>query len=210
MLKGILGKKIGMTHVYSGVIQIPVTVILAGPNYVVQKKVKAGDSYDAVQIGFLDKKPKRVTKAMAGHFKKFNATSTYHLREVTADETDSLEPGQTINCGDVFKAGDFVDVSAQSKGKGFAGVIKRWNFHSGPKGHGSKHQRAPGSVGQGSDPSKVHRGKKMPGHYGAATCTTQNLKVVDVLTDENVILVKGSVPGAIGSLVLIRKALKKG
>lgn len=199
-----------MTHVYSGVIQIPVTVIKAGPNYVVQKKVKATDSYDAVQIGFLDKKPSRVSKAMAGHFKKHNATSTYHLREVPADDMEALEMGQAINCSEVFKVGDFVDVSAQSKGKGFSGVIKRWNFHSGPKGHGSRHQRAPGSVGQGSDPSKVHKGKKMPGHYGAATATTQNLKVVDILTEENVILIKGSVPGAIGSLVLIKKALKKG
>ncbi len=210
MLKGILGKKIGMTHVYSGVTQIPVTVILAGPNYVVQKKLKAIDSYDAVQIGFLEKKPSRVSKAMAGHFKKFNATSTYHLREVAADEIASLEPGQAINCSEVFKSGDFVDVSAASKGKGFSGVIKRWNFHSGPKGHGSRHQRAPGSVGQGSDPSKVHKGKKMPGHYGAAETTTQNLKIVDVLEEENVLLVKGSVPGSIGSLVLIKKALKKG
>jgi large subunit ribosomal protein L3 len=210
MLKGILGKKIGMTHIFSGVEQIPVTVIQAGPNYVVQKKLKAGDSYDAVQIGFLDKKPSRVSKAMTGHFKKHNAPSTYHLREVSADDMDSLVAGQVINCSEVFQTGDFVDVSASSKGKGFSGVIKRWNFHSGPKGHGSKHQRAPGSVGQGSDPSKVHKGKKMPGHYGAATTTTQNLKVVDVLEEENVLLIKGSVPGSIGSLILINKAIKKG
>lgn len=210
IVNGILGKKVGMTHIYADNMQVPVTVIEAGPNHVVQKKSVAGDSYDALQIGFLEKKPSRMNKAMAGHYKKHNAKPAYHIREVGSDDFEAITPGQVINCADVFKEGDFVDVTATSKGRGFTGVIKRWNFHCGPKGHGSKHQRAPGSIGQGSDPSRVYKGKKMPGHKGNKKVSTQNLKVMDVLTEENVILIKGCVPGSIGSIVLIKKALKKG
>ncbi|MBE9531924.1 MAG: 50S ribosomal protein L3 [Proteobacteria bacterium] len=210
MVNGILGKKVGMTHIYTDNIQVPVTVIEAGPNHVVQKKSVATDAYDAVQIGFLEKKASRLNKASTGHYKKNNAAPGYHLSEVGAEDFEALTPGQVINCADVFKEGDFVDVTGTSKGRGFAGVIKRWNFHCGPKGHGSRHQRAPGSIGQGSDPSRVYKGKKMPGQLGNKKISTQNLKVMDVLTEENVILIKGCVPGAIGSIVLIKKALKKG
>lgn len=208
MIEGILGKKLGMTHIYLDGAQIPVTVIKAG-NYVVQKKTKETDGYEAVQIGIGEKKESRVTKAMKGHFAKAGTPCLYRLTELKATELDSLKPGQQINPGDVFKAGDFVDVSGTTKGKGFQGSMKRHNFSGGAESHGSMHNRAPGSIGSSSDPSRVYKGMRMAGHMGSDKKTVQNLRVVDIRAEENVILIRGAVPGAVNSFVVIKKALKK-
>ncbi len=209
VMEGILGKKIGMTHVFVGMNQIPVTVVEAGPSYVVQKKTKATDGYEAVQIGFGDKRPSRVNKPLTGHYKKYGTPTTYHLKEFKALDIDAIKPGQTIKCSDVFEVGQFVDVTGTSKGRGFQGVVKRWNFKGGPGGHGSKHGRTSGSVGQGADPGRVFKGMRMPGQMGNKQITTQNLEIVDIKADENVILIKGALPGSVGSLVVIKKALKR-
>lgn len=208
-MEGILGKKIGMTHVYRGDVQIPVTVVEAGPLTVVQRKLTERDGYEAVQLGFGAKKPSRVTKPLTGHFKKHGSDPVYHLKEFALSEGDELKAGDKINCADVLKVGDFIDVTSTSKGKGFTGVIKRWNHNSGPEGHGSRHNRAPGSIGQSSNPSKVFKGMKMPGQYGNKTATIQNLEVVDIKAEQNLLIIKGSVPGARNSILVINKAVKK-
>ncbi len=209
MIEGILGKKIGMTQIFSDGEQVPVTVIQAGACYVTQKKTTSTDGYDAIQIGFGEKKAERTNKAMKGHFDKAGTKAFYHTKEFGGEELDAYEKGQEINCADVFNAGDYVDVSADTKGKGFAGVMKRWNFAGGPGGHGSNHHRAPGSIGQSSDPSKVFKGMKMAGQMGNKKTTTQNLKVVDIKKEDNIILIKGAVPGHVNSIIVIKKALKK-
>ncbi len=209
MIEGLLGKKIGMTRIFVEGVEVPVTVIKAGTCYITQKKTASTDGYDALQLGFEEKKPSRTNKPMAGHFKKAGTPCFYHLAEFRATELDSYKPGQALNCADVFKVGEFVDVSARSKGKGFAGVMKRWNFRGGPASHGSMHNRAPGSIGQSSYPSRVFKGLKMPGHMGNRRVTVQNLKVVDIKPEENLLLVKGAVPGPRGALMIIKKAVKK-
>ncbi len=210
MIEGILGKKIGMTHIYTEAgAQIPVTVIKAGACYVVQRKTKEKEGYDAIQLGFGEKKEHRVNKPMAGHFKKAGTPCLYNLLEFGGDALDELKPGAVINCSDVFKVGDFVDVSGKSKGKGFQGTMKRHNFGGGRASHGSMHNRGPGSIGQSSDPSRVFKGMRMAGHMGDDNTTVQNLKVIDIKTEENLILISGAVPGAINGLVIIKKALKK-
>ncbi len=209
MLNGILGKKVGMTHIYVDDKQIPVTVIEAGPAHVVQKKTVQKDGYEALQVGYGEKTAPRTNKPMAGHFKKAGTVSLYHIKEFSAEDIDSINVGQAVGCGEVFKTGDFVDVTATSKGKGFAGVIKRWGFHGGPGGHGSKHGRAGGSVGQGSDPSKVFKGIGMPGQMGNKKATIQNVEVVGVKPEANILLLKGGVPGSVGTIITIKKALKK-
>ncbi|OGP25268.1 MAG: 50S ribosomal protein L3 [Deltaproteobacteria bacterium GWC2_56_8] len=209
MIEGVLGKKLGMTHIYSETgAMVPVTVIQAG-NFVVQRKTKAADGYEALQIGILEKKESRVNKAMKGHFKKAGTPCLYKLMELKGDKLDDYKPGQALNCGDVFKIGDFIDVSGTSKGKGFMGSMRRHHFSGGGESHGSMHNRAPGSIGSSSDPSRVYKGMRMAGHMGAAKITVQNLKVVGVRAEENVLLVSGAVPGAINGLVVIKKARKK-
>ena len=209
MIEGIVGKKLGMTHIYSeDGAMVPVTVVKTG-NTVVQKKTAEKDGYEAVQVGFLEKKEHRVNRAMQGHFKKAGAPCFYHLVELKATDLSAVQPGATVNVSDVFKIGDWVDVTGTSKGKGFMGSMRRHNFSGGAESHGSMHNRAPGSIGSSSDPSKVFKGMKMAGHMGDARVTVQNLKVVGIRAEENVLLIKGAVPGAINGIVVIKKAIKK-
>ena len=188
---------------------VPVTVIKAGVNYVVQRKVKGRDGYEAVQLGFGVKKESRVDKAMAGHFKRAGSPALYRLGEFKCEAADDLKPGQTVNCADVFKVGDYVDILGRSKGKGFQGSMKRHSFRGGKGSHGSMHNRAPGSIGSSSDPSRVYKGMRMAGHMGDSIATVQNLKVVAIKPEENILLVRGAVPGAVNSYMMIKKALKK-
>lgn len=207
MQKGILGKKLGMTQVFAadGKI-IPVTVVEAGPCVVVQKKTTATDGYNAVQVGFDTIKEKLVNKPAKGHFAKGNLKPTRYLREFRLGDIDALNVGDEIKA-DIFAEGDLVDVSGISRGKGFAGGIKRWGFHRGPEAHGSKYHRAPGSLGQ-REWKRVPKGRKLPGHLGTEKVTVQGLRIVRVDNDRNIILIKGAIPGAKGSLVTIRDSVK--
>ncbi|HKJ29193.1 MAG TPA: 50S ribosomal protein L3 [Desulfuromonadales bacterium] len=208
-MQGILGKKLGMTQVFvADGRRIPVTVVEAGPCTVVQKKTESTDGYNALQVGFEAKKSHRVNKPMMGHFKKADQGAFAALRELAADNVDEYQVGDQVTCDSVFKAGDIVDVTGTSKGKGFQGVIKRWGFSGGRATHGSKFHRAPGSIGMSASPARVHRGKKMPGQMGNARVTQQNLEIVEVRADQNLILVKGAIPGPNQGLVLIRKCVK--
>jgi large subunit ribosomal protein L3 len=209
MIQGILGKKLGMTQVFvADGRRIPVTVVEAGPCTVVQKKTESTDGYNALQVGFEAKKSHRVNKPQMGHFKKADQGAFTALRELAADNVDEYQVGDQLTCDSVFKAGDIVDVTGTSKGKGFQGVIKRWGFSGGRATHGSKFHRAPGSIGMSASPARVHRGKKMPGQMGNARVTQQNLEIVEVRADQNLILVKGAIPGPNQGLVLIRKCVK--
>ena len=201
---GILGKKIGMTRVYSetGSV-IGVTVVEAGPCYVLQKKTEGKEGYNAIQVGFGAKKESRENKPMAGHFKSAGQGCFYHVKEFRVDDPDQYELGQQINVSDLFKVGDIVDVTGTSKGKGFQGVMKRHGFAGGPGGHGSNFHRAPGSIGMCAWPARVIKGKKMPGRMGNDTILKKNTIVVDIRSDENVVLLKGSVPGAKNGLLKI-------
>jgi large subunit ribosomal protein L3 len=181
-----------------------VTVVEAGPCFVIQKKTKTKDGYDALQLGFLPKKEKRVSLPLRGHFLKAGKNFYSYLREFKVDGSDEYELGQGVTV-DIFRAGDLVDVIGVSKGKGFAGVIKRWGFHGGPKTHGSRFQRAPGSIGASAYPARTMKGKRLPGHKGAQRVTVRNVKVADIKPDKNILLLKGSVPGKSGGLVIIRK-----
>ncbi len=202
MSKGIIGKKIGMSQHFNGGELIPVTVIQAGPCKVVQKKTAETDGYEAVQLSFEEEKKKnRITKAMAGHFKKTETPPHRVLREF---RTGEFEAGQVVTI-DMFKKGDMITVSGTTKGKGFAGVMKRHNFAGGPGGHGSMFNRAPGSIGASSYPSRVWPGKKLPGHMGVAKKTIKNLEIVDVRPDQNLLFVRGAVPGGVNGLLLIYK-----
>jgi len=208
-MKGILGKKIGMTQVFTknGKL-IPVTVIEVEPNVVTQIKTVEKDGYDAVQLGTITVKEKSSNKAKIGHAKKANTAPKRFLRELRGVNVNDYTLGQVINI-DVFKEGEVVDVSGISKGKGYQGVIKRWNQSRGPMGHGSQYHRGVGSLGT-LLPMHVLKGKKMPGHMGSEATTIQNLEVVSVDLENNVILVKGNVPGPKKSLVVIKTAVKKG
>lgn len=186
---------------------LPVTVIEAGPNVVIQKKTMENDGYEAIQVGFVDAKERRVTKPLKGHFSKAKVATKKYLRELRLEGAGSFEVGQEFKA-DVFTVGERVDVSGVSKGKGFQGAIKRHNFHRGPMTHGSKYHRAAGSMGASSDPSRTFKGKKLPGHMGAQNVTVQNLEIVMVDPEKNVILVKGGVPGIRGSLVMIKDSVK--
>lgn len=207
-MKAILGKKIGMTQIFTpdGTV-IPVTVVKAGPCVVVQKKTAETDGYDALQIGFGDIKAKNVNKPSAGHFKKAGVDALRVLREIRSDAAEP-EIGQAIRA-DVFAEGEMVDVSGISKGKGFQGVIARHGQHRGPMSHGSRYHRRPGSMGACSTPSKVMKGKRLPGRGGNQTVTIQNLEVARVDLDRDLILVKGAIPGAKGALVTIKSSVKK-
>ena len=205
-MKGILGRKVGMTEVFTkeGKV-IPVTVIAVEPNVVTQVKTTENDGYNAIQLGACDKKEKNATKASIGHAKKANTTPKRFLKEVR-DFEGSYNLGDTIDAT-LFSAGDIVDVTGTSKGKGTQGVIKRWGQKSGPSAHGSRYHRRPGSMGT-MRPMRVIPGKNLPGHMGDETITIQNLVIVDVNPTENYILVSGNVPGAKQSLVLIKSAVK--
>lgn len=209
MVEGILGKKVGMTQFFSDTGEIiPVTVVKAGPCSVVQKKIKDKDGYDALQLGFEKKRDERVTKPLRGHFKTHNSPCYYFLKEFKVDDIENYQSGQEITIKDVFKVGDFVDVSGITKGRGFTGVVKRWNFRGGPKSHGSMFNRAPGSIGASSDPSRVLKGRKLPGHFGGEGVTVQNLEVINIEPEENILVIKGPVPGARNGLLEIKKAKK--
>lgn len=202
MSVGIIGKKLGMSQVFDGRELIPVTVIQAGPCKVVQKKTVAKDGYEAVQLAFEEeKKQGRITKAAAGHFKKSETAPHRFLREF---RMAGYEQGQDVKV-DIFKKGELVAVSGVSKGKGFAGVMKRHNFAGGPGGHGSMFNRAPGSIGASAYPSRVWPGKKLPGHMGDVTVTVKNLKIVEVRPEQNLLFVRGAVPGGENALVLITR-----
>lgn len=208
MTKGILGRKIGMTQVFTeeGNI-IPVTVIEAGPCVVLQKKNVENDGYNSVQLGFLDKKEHRANKPELGHAKKAGVTPKRYVKEIRDVDLEGIEVGQEIKV-DIFKEGEFVDVTGTSKGKGFQGTIKRHGFSRGPSSHGSHFHRQPGSIGP-VDMARVMKGKKMPGRMGNKTVTLQNLEIVRVDTERNCLLVKGSIPGPRNSFVKIRSAVKK-
>ncbi len=208
MINGIIGEKLGMTQIFTedGSI-VSVTVVEAGPCAVVQIKRKDKDGYDAIQLSFREiKKIQRVNKPDMGHFKKANLQPARYLREVGADIGD-VQVGQTIYA-DIFKKGDKIDVTGISIGKGFAGVMKRHNFKGGPETHGSMFHRAPGSIGSSSYPSRVWKNKKLPGHMGMEKKTIQNLEIVDVRKEENLILIRGAVPGCKGRLIMLKKAKK--
>ena len=167
MLDGILGKKIGMTRIFGADgNDIPVTVIKTGPCFVVQKKTADKEGYNVLQLGFCEKKEQRTGKPQLGHFKKAGTKPCYHLKEFRCSDIDAYKNGQKISGCDIFKVGDFVNVSGRTKGRGFSGVVKRWNFAGGAKTHGSMFNRAPGSIGSSSDPSRTYKGHKHPGHYG--------------------------------------------
>jgi large subunit ribosomal protein L3 len=201
---GLLGKKIGMTRVYSEEGQaIPVTVIEAGPCVVLQKKTEAKEGYNAIQVGFGPKKESRLNKPEAGHFKAAAKGGFYHIKEFRVSDPETYELGQEIQLAELVKIGDEVHVSGRSKGRGFQGVIKRHGFKGGRKTHGSMFHRRPGSIGCSAWPSRVIKGKKMPGRMGNELSTKKNLTVVDVRPDENIMLVKGSVPGARQGLLQI-------
>ncbi len=208
MEKAIIGKKIGMTQIFdeAGLV-IPVTVIEAGPCVVTQVKTVETDGYNSVQLGFGEVKDKKVNKPLKGHFKKSKLEAKKHLREFRVDDIE-ISVGDVVKA-DVFAAGDRIDVQGISKGKGFQGVIKRHGQSRGPMGHGSMYHRRPGSMGSTSTPGRVFKGKKLPGHMGVQTVTVQNLDVVKVDLDKNVLLVKGSVPGAKGAILKIKKSVKK-
>lgn len=205
--KGILGRKLGMTRVFDEKgRQIPVTVVEAGPCVVVQHKTVETDGYAALQIGFLPRKPSRVTRPMQGHFRKVNVTPRRILREFLWDgETPALGAEFTV---DVFAAGERVDVTGVSKGKGFAGVIKRHHFSRGPMAHGSKYHRRVGSLNAGTTPSRVFKNRKMPGRMGGRRATVSGLEVVRVDVERHLLLLRGGVPGIRGAFVAIRTAKK--
>ncbi len=205
MIKGIIGRKMEMIQVYAedGAV-VPVTVVQAGPCTITQIKTVENDGYAALQLGFGTAKPKNVTRPLKGHLDKVGKGYFSVLKEVRVQDAEGYELGQEISV-DAFEIGEFVDVIGTSKGKGFAGPIKRWGFQRGPSAHGSKNIREPGSTGNATFPGRVIKGKKMAGHKGNRRVTTLHLKVMDVRPEENLLLIKGAVPGARNSIVFIRK-----
>jgi large subunit ribosomal protein L3 len=209
MSKGIIGKKLGMTQIFhedEGI--VPVTVIQAGPCTVVQIKTSEREKYNALQLGFEEKDQKRFKKPIQGHFAKAQVPAFRYLKELQVSDPAAYKVGQVITVGE-FKIGDFVDVLGVSKGKGFMGVMKRWGFRGGAATHGSMFHRAPGSIGASSYPSRVWPGQKMGGHKGVQQNTIQNLEVVEVRPRQNLLLIKGAVPGGRRSILMIREAKKK-
>ncbi len=208
MKKAILGTKVGMTQIFDadGKV-IPVTVIAAGPCVVVQKKTADNDGYEAVQVGYGDVKEKALNKPQKGHFAKADVAAKKYLKEFRLEDCSALNVGDEIKA-DAFEAGEKIDVTGISKGKGFAGPMKRWGLHRGPMAHGSGYHRGSGSMGACSNPGRVMKGKKLPGHMGVVKVTVQNLEVVKVDAENNLILLKGAVPGAKGGLVTIRNSVK--
>ena len=208
MKKAILGKKLGMTQLFcEDGRMIPVTVIEAGPCVVVQKKTVETDGYEAVQFGFADKAERKMNKPLKGHFDKAGVAYKAYLREFRLDDISSLNVGDVVNA-DTFELGEMVDVTGRTKGRGYTGTVKRWNTHRGPMSHGSGYHRGVGSMGACSDPSRVYKGKKLPGHYGNERVTIQNLEVAKVDAEKNLILVKGAIPGPKNGLVYVKSAIK--
>ena len=206
MKKAILGTKVGMTQMFrEDGTMIPVTVVLAGPCPVVQIKTTGKDGYEAVQVAFGPVREKLITKPELGHLKKAGVAAHRYVREFKLDDTAAYEVGQVIKA-DVFANGDKVDVTGKSKGKGFQGTVKRWNFSRGPMTHGCRNQRKPGSIGQCAYPARVRKGLHMYGHMGDARVTVKNLKLVRVDAEQNLMLVKGAVPGGKNGLVQVRMA----
>jgi large subunit ribosomal protein L3 len=209
MLYTLLGQKIGMTRIYEQDANlIPVTVIKAGPCPVIQVKTQETDGYNAIQIAYEEKKPSRTTKPIQGHFKKANTQPHRTLKEIRTQTTPKEKVGEKLTVT-VFQEGQKVDIIGTTKGRGFQGVVKRHNFSGGPSSHGSMFHRRGGSYGQCQWPGEVHKGKRMPGRMGNDQRTVQNLKVVKILPEENIILVKGSIPGANGTNIIIRNAKKQ-
>ena len=208
MKKGIIGKKLGMTQIFdeNGNV-IPVTVIEAGPCFVVQKKTVETDGYNAVQLGFEDLAERKVTKPASGHFKKAGVSAKRHLKEFRLDDCSAYNAGDVVTV-DTFAAGDKVDITGTTKGRGYTGAIYRWNQHTGPMAHGSKYHRGVGSLSANSDPSRVFKNKHMAGHYGVERVTIQNLSIVKVDKERNLLLVHGAVPGPAKGLLLIRDSVK--
>jgi len=207
MPKGLLGRKYGMSSLFSPEGErIPVTLLQVGPCIVTQIKTGTTDGYDALQVGFLEKKPgSHTNKAFLGHLKKSGDQAYAFLAEIGVDDPSEYSLGQALTVNDVFKIGDLVDVSGNSKGRGFTGVIKRWGFRGGKATHGSMFHRAPGSVGASATPSKVIKGRKLPGHHGNQRVTVKNLEVIDLRPEDDLMIVKGAVPGSRFGLVEVRK-----
>ena len=208
MKKAIVAKKVGMTQVFTenGAL-IPVTVLEAGPCVVIQKKTVENDGYEAIQVGYTEAKAKQVTKPVKGHFDKAGVTPKKYVKEFRLEDCSTYEVGAEIKA-DVFAAGDRVDVSGVSKGKGFQGTIKRYNAQRGPMGHGSKSHRVVGSMSSGTTPGRVKKNKKMPGHMGHVNVTVQNIEVVRADAEKNLLLVKGAVPGPKGAVLVIKNSVK--
>lgn len=207
---GIIGRKIGMTQIFleDGSV-VPITVVEAGPCSVVQKKTKERDGYDAFQLGFLPKKGQRVNRPLSGHFKKAGVGPCYYLKEFRVKDGGKFEIGQEVKVN-LFKPGDLVDVTGLSRGKGFTGVMKRHGFHGSPGSHGThEYFRHGGSVGSATFPHHVFKGMKMPGQHGNRKVTLQNIKVVDIKEDQNLIFLKGGIPGSTNGWILIRSATKR-
>jgi large subunit ribosomal protein L3 len=206
MIEGLIGKKVGMTQQFDDKGNaIPVTILLVGPCTVIQKKTNDKDGYSALQLGFIEKNPKRKpNKTEEGHFEKAGLPPTKVLREFLFETKDEVKEGDQFFV-DIFEVGEKVDVVGTSKGKGFAGVIKRWGFHGGKGSHGSMFHRAPGSIGCSADPSRVLKGKKLPGQMGNERVTVKNLAVLETDKEHNLLVVKGAVPGAKGGYVLVKK-----
>ena len=208
-MQTLIGKKIGMTRVYDADgVQVPVTVVQVGPCTVVQRKSKDADGYEAVQLGFGEQKESRLGKPLQGHYKKAGAKPAKVLREVRVDGAEGAKPGDVVTAK-VFEGVKFVDVLGHTKGRGFQGVVKRFGFAGGRASHGGGWNRKPGSIGNREWPARIFKNKRLPGHMGSADVTTQNLRVVQVLADDHALLLEGAVPGPVGGIVLVRKAIKK-
>ena len=206
MSKVILGRKLAMTQIFDENVIIPITIVEAGPCIIVQRKVKEKNGYNAIQLGFLEVKENRVNKPELGHFRKSEVRPQKYLREIRVKDIGNLKIRDEIRV-DVFKEGDLVDVVGISKGKGFAGVVKRYGFKGGPASHGAGGwRRRPGSIGASADPSRVFKGKKMPGRMGTEKKTVRNLRIVKVDKEENLLLIRGSLPGIKGSLLTIKSS----
>ncbi len=205
-MSGLLGKKMGMTRLFVDGVSVPVTIIKAGPCFVTQKKNDEVDGYQAIQVGFEPKKEKKTTKPLRGHFKKASVNPMRFLKEFRVENVDSYELGQQLKA-DVFTEGQKIDIQGISKGRGYTGVMKRWNFSGGESSHGSKFHRGLGSTGQHSYPARVFPGKKMPGQYGAEKVTVQNLVIVKIDLENDVIAVKGGVPGPKNGMLILKPAV---
>ena len=208
MIQGLIGKKIGMTQLFDEEsVMVVATLIEAGPCYIVSKKTSDKDGYDALQIGFGEDKPQRYNKAMSGHFKKSKVPPLKILKEFRAEKIEDYKPGDEVKA-DIFNSGDILDVTGISKGKGFAGTMKRYGFSGGPNSHGGMSHRGPGSIGQASYPGRVFKGIKMSGRMGGENVTVQGVKVVSVDPEKNLIVVKGSIPGPNGGTLLLKRTSK--
>lgn len=208
-MQTLIGKKMGMTRVYDDAgVQVPVTVVQVGPCVVVQRKTSKTDGYEAAQIGFEEQKESRLTKPELGHFKKAGAKAQKVLREVRLAEGEDAKAGDVLTAA-VFEGVKYVDVLGHTKGRGFQGVIRRYRMRGGRASHGGGWTRKPGSIGNREWPARVFKNKKLPGHMGSVDITTQNLRVVKVLAEDHALLLEGAVPGPVGGIVMVRKAIKK-